>query len=193
MNKETKELLKNMGLVSSVGISVVLAIAIGVFSGLYLDRKFGTQPLLFFIFMFLGIIAGFRNVKLKRMKKVKTLNNENLFPVILKVSIVLVLLVTSLSAVLGHKDLSIGIFLGGFAVILNFILTNNSLKKALEKTDGASFYTLTRFVLRVLIVGIVALVAIANNINIIGLLIGFSTIVVSIFSLTFYMAITGGD
>ncbi len=62
MNDDKKSLLKTLGLVSSMGISVAVAIAIGVFIGLKLDSWFGTKPWFFFIFLFIGIAAGFRNI-----------------------------------------------------------------------------------------------------------------------------------
>ena len=61
--KENKgDLLRTLGVVSSMGISFVLAIFIGVLIGRYLDKWFGTAPLFFFIFLFFGIAAGFRNL-----------------------------------------------------------------------------------------------------------------------------------
>ncbi|HEY6008317.1 MAG TPA: AtpZ/AtpI family protein [Geobacteraceae bacterium] len=62
MDEEKKSLLKTLGMVSSMGISVALAIAIGVFIGLQLDNWFGTKPWFFFIFLLFGIAAGFRNI-----------------------------------------------------------------------------------------------------------------------------------
>lgn len=62
MDEDKKNLLKTLGLVSSMGISMALAIAIGVFAGLQLDKWFGTAPWFFFIFLFIGIAAGFRNI-----------------------------------------------------------------------------------------------------------------------------------
>jgi ATP synthase protein I len=62
MDEEKKKLLKTLGVVSSMGISVVLAIAIGIFVGLKLDEWFGTRHVFFFIFLFIGIVAGFRNI-----------------------------------------------------------------------------------------------------------------------------------
>ena len=62
MEEDKKSLLKALGLVSSMGISVALAIAIGVFIGLTLDKWFGTNHVFFYIFLFFGITAGFRNI-----------------------------------------------------------------------------------------------------------------------------------
>lgn len=62
MDEEKRRLLKNLGVVSSMGISVVLAIAIGVLAGRALDSWLGTGHVFFFIFLFFGIAAGFRNI-----------------------------------------------------------------------------------------------------------------------------------
>jgi len=62
MDEEKKNLLKTLGAVSTMGISMALAIAIGVYIGLKLDQWFGTKPWFFFIFMLIGIAAGFRNM-----------------------------------------------------------------------------------------------------------------------------------
>lgn len=71
MNEEKKGLIKALGLVSSIGISVALAIAIGVFIGLKLDKWLGTEPWFFFIFLFFGIAAAFRNVYIIAGREIK--------------------------------------------------------------------------------------------------------------------------
>jgi ATP synthase protein I len=62
MDQEKKNLLRTLGMVSTMGIAFAVAIAIGVYVGLELDRWFGTGPWFFFIFLFFGIAAGFRNI-----------------------------------------------------------------------------------------------------------------------------------
>ena len=62
MEEEKKRLLKTLGMISTMGISFAVAIAIGVYMGLKLDEWFGTKPWFFFIFLFFGIAAGFRNI-----------------------------------------------------------------------------------------------------------------------------------
>lgn len=62
MNENKRELYRNLAMISSMGISVVMAIAIGVWFGLTLDRWFGTAPWFFYIFLFIGIAAGFKNI-----------------------------------------------------------------------------------------------------------------------------------
>jgi len=62
MDEEKKSLLKTLGMISTMGISVAVAIAIGVFIGVKLDDWLGTKHWFFFIFLFFGIVAGFRNI-----------------------------------------------------------------------------------------------------------------------------------
>lgn len=62
MSNDKKEIFRNLAMVSSMGISVVAAIVIGVWFGLTLDRWFGTKPWFFYIFLFIGIAAGFKNI-----------------------------------------------------------------------------------------------------------------------------------
>jgi ATP synthase protein I len=69
--KEKRELLQTLGTLSTVGISVVVAIAIGVFIGLKLDEWLGTDPWFFFIFLFFGIVAGFRNIYIMTGKEIR--------------------------------------------------------------------------------------------------------------------------
>jgi ATP synthase protein I len=75
MDEEKRNLLKTLGVVSSMGISVVLAIAIGVIFGRFLDNWFGTKNIFFFIFLFIGIIAAFRNIYIIIGKEIR--NSES--------------------------------------------------------------------------------------------------------------------
>ena len=51
-----------MASVSSIGIAMVLAIFGCFFLGRWLDQKLGTEPYLAFLFLLIGIAAGFRNM-----------------------------------------------------------------------------------------------------------------------------------
>jgi ATP synthase protein I len=62
MKKETRQTFRELAYYSSLGISVALAIFIGLGIGVYLDRKVGTTPWFTLIFLVLGIVAGFRNI-----------------------------------------------------------------------------------------------------------------------------------
>jgi ATP synthase protein I len=54
--------VRSLGALSAVGISFVLAIAIGVGGGLWLDGKLGTSPWLLFLGLALGFAAGVVNI-----------------------------------------------------------------------------------------------------------------------------------
>jgi len=62
MDDETKKLIRTLGYLSTVGLSMALSIGIGAVVGHYLDKKFNTDPWLFFVFLGLGIAAAFRNL-----------------------------------------------------------------------------------------------------------------------------------
>ena len=71
MKKETRRAFKEMAYFSSLGLSVSLAIFIGLAIGVVLDRKFETSPWFTLVFLAFGIAAGFRNIALviKRARK----------------------------------------------------------------------------------------------------------------------------
>ena len=70
MEEETKKMVRTLGYVSTIGISMAAAIGIGAWLGLYLDKKFGTEPWLLLVGLGLGVAAAFRNLY-RMYKKVK--------------------------------------------------------------------------------------------------------------------------
>ncbi len=65
MPETQKEIFRQLGLYSHVGMSFVFSIFIGLGIGHYLDSKIfdgKTEPYLTFIFLGFGIVAGFRNL-----------------------------------------------------------------------------------------------------------------------------------
>lgn len=71
MEKETKELMKTLGFLSTVGLTMAFSIGIGALIGNYLDGRFGSGPWLLIIFTGFGIVAAFKNLHLmyKKLKK----------------------------------------------------------------------------------------------------------------------------
>jgi len=63
-------MIRTLGHLSTVGLSMGIAIGIGALVGHYLDKKFGTAPWLFFIFLGFGVAAAFRNLYIM-YKKIK--------------------------------------------------------------------------------------------------------------------------
>ncbi len=64
MKRETRRYIKELAYFSTIGLSVALAIFIGLAIGVYLDRRWGTTPWMTLLFMVLGIAAGFKNIGL---------------------------------------------------------------------------------------------------------------------------------
>ncbi len=62
VDKETRKSAIQMAYASSIGIAMVLAIFGCLFFGNWLDGKLGTAPYLTLLFLFIGIVAGFRNL-----------------------------------------------------------------------------------------------------------------------------------
>ena len=71
MAKKNLRYIKELAYYSSIGLSIALSIFIGLGIGVYLDRRFGTNPWLTLIFLGLGIAAGFRNIGLAIKKSRK--------------------------------------------------------------------------------------------------------------------------
>jgi F0F1-type ATP synthase assembly protein I len=62
MDKDLKKTFKDLGFVSTVGMTMAFSIALGALFGFYLDKWLGTKPWLFFVFLGFGIAAAFRNL-----------------------------------------------------------------------------------------------------------------------------------
>jgi F0F1-type ATP synthase assembly protein I len=71
MDEEKKRLIKTLGMISTMGISMAVAIALGVYIGWALDNWLHTKPWFFFIFLFFGIVAGFRNIFIIAGREIK--------------------------------------------------------------------------------------------------------------------------
>ncbi len=70
ISKETRESLKVIAQVSSMGIAMVLATVFGLVAGYFFDKWLGTDPWGLIVGLVMGIIAGYRNIYiiLKRTK-----------------------------------------------------------------------------------------------------------------------------
>jgi len=73
MDEETKKLFRTLGYLSTVGLAMAFSIGIGAVVGHYLDKKFDTDPWLFFIFLAFGIVAAFKNLY-TMYNKIKDMN-----------------------------------------------------------------------------------------------------------------------
>lgn len=64
MKRETRRAIRELAYYSSLGLQVALSIFIGLFLGVYLDRRLACTPWLTLIGLGMGIVAGFRNIGL---------------------------------------------------------------------------------------------------------------------------------
>ncbi len=64
-------MIEQIAYYSTLGLEMGLAVAVGVGIGYYLDKWLGTRPWFLIIFLFFGIVAGFRSLyrALKRMER----------------------------------------------------------------------------------------------------------------------------
>jgi len=60
--KPEKTWIKDLAYYSSLGLQVALSVFVGLFMGIWLDKWLDTIPILTFVFLMLGIFAGFRNL-----------------------------------------------------------------------------------------------------------------------------------
>jgi ATP synthase protein I len=77
MEEKDRKLIRMIGVLSTVGLTMVFATVIGLFIGLKLDQWFGTSPWLTGLFLILGIIAGFKNLFIYVKKSQQELNGKN--------------------------------------------------------------------------------------------------------------------
>lgn len=77
MAEDKRQLIKSLGFLSGVGISLVAATFIGLAMGYYLDKWLGTSPWLTLIFLGFGIVSGFRNVYILTERELKRQQREN--------------------------------------------------------------------------------------------------------------------
>jgi predicted F0F1-ATPase subunit len=70
--KNNKNFLDYISLITELGLSVVISILIGLFAGLWLDRKLGLKGVFTVILLIFGVIGGF----IAAYKLIKELDNK---------------------------------------------------------------------------------------------------------------------
>ena len=77
MDEKDRKLLRTVGVLSTVGIAMVVATVIGLYVGLKLDAWLGTSPWFTAIFFFIGLAAGFRNLFVYAKRSQQNLDDNN--------------------------------------------------------------------------------------------------------------------
>ena len=62
MDEDLKKTIKTLGFLSTIGLSMGIAIALGALIGYYLDKWLDTSPWFLLVFLGFGIAAAFRNL-----------------------------------------------------------------------------------------------------------------------------------
>ena len=76
MADDKRQLLRSLGFLSSVGISMVAASCIGLYIGIYLDEWLGSKPWMTIIWLVIGIAAGFRNMFILTRRALREQNDS---------------------------------------------------------------------------------------------------------------------
>jgi ATP synthase protein I len=77
MDEKDRKLFRMIGVLSTVGLTLVFATVIGLYIGLKLDQWLGTSPWLTALFLLFGIVAGFRNLFVYARRSQKTFDEED--------------------------------------------------------------------------------------------------------------------
>lgn len=77
MEEKDRKLIRMIGVLSTVGLTMVFATMIGLFLGLWLDKMLGTSPWMAALFLLIGIFAGFRNLFMHVKKSQQDLDEQS--------------------------------------------------------------------------------------------------------------------
>lgn len=77
MAEDKRQLIKSLGFLSSVGISMVASCLIGLAMGYYLDKWLETSPWLTIIMLGFGIASGFRNIFILTSRELRRQEKED--------------------------------------------------------------------------------------------------------------------
>lgn len=123
------------------------------------------------------------------------INEDNLFAIIIKGSLGLVVLLTVGGFVLFSGKAALGVLAGGIIAIVNFLWMRNVLQRILGLLPpNAQRYALMRYIARMTVIGCALYFVLTSGwFSLAGVLTGLSIIVVNILILSLYRALrTGG-
>ena len=123
-----------------------------------------------------------------------TINEDNLFAVIIKGSLGLLLFLTLAGWGLFSVKVGLGALAGGCIAIVNFFWIRNVLQRILGQPPAkATMYAQFRFVARLSVTGFLLYFIITSGwFSLAGLFVGLSVIVINIIALSLYSALRAG-
>ena len=77
MDEKGRKFIRLIGVLSTVGLTLVFATVIGLFIGIKIDKWLGTSPWFTAIFLFIGIAAGFRNLFIYSKRGQQTFDKDD--------------------------------------------------------------------------------------------------------------------
>lgn len=123
-----------------------------------------------------------------------TINEDNLFAVIIKGSLALLAFLTLAGWVFFSQHFALGALAGGCIAIANFFWIRNVLQRILGQLPArATTYAQVRFIARLSITGLLLYFIITSGwFSLAGLFVGLSVIVINIIALSLYSALRAG-
>lgn len=123
-----------------------------------------------------------------------TINEDNLFAVIIKGSLGLLALLAIGALVLFSGKAALGVLAGGIIAVINFLWMRNVLQRILGLMPAnAQRYALMRYISRMTATGCALYFVLTSGwFSLAGVLTGLSIIVVNIFALSLYRALSTG-
>ncbi|MBN1142566.1 MAG: AtpZ/AtpI family protein [Deltaproteobacteria bacterium] len=77
MGEEKRQLVRSLGMISSLGVCMVASTVIGLAMGYYIDKWLDTSPWFTLILLVFGIASGFRNIFILSERELKRQRKEN--------------------------------------------------------------------------------------------------------------------
>jgi len=77
MDEKDRKFIRLIGVLSTVGLTLVFATVIGLFIGIKLDKWLDTSPWFTAILLFVGIAAGFRNLFIYSKRSQQTFDKDD--------------------------------------------------------------------------------------------------------------------
>lgn len=123
-----------------------------------------------------------------------TINEDNLFAVIIKGSLGLMAFLTLAGWALFSPQVGLGALAGGCIAIANFFWIRNVLQRILGQLPAkATMYAQFRFIARLSLTGVLLYFIITSGwFSLAGLFVGLSVIVINIITLSLYSALRAG-